>query len=527
MKRLVALGSVLCVKTLAVALTVSDIYSDHMVLQRGREIPVWGKATPGENVRVRFAGCERTAQADAKGAWEVRLPAMAMRAEPGVLQVDGARDVRRFQDVLVGDVWLVSGQSNAEMNFGDGVTGGNADKARAKDYPCVRAVKFLHERALLPDATVVCGGWVVAEAATLDGITAEGYYMARELNARTGVPIGILDNNWGGCRLEPYLPLEAMSGVPGLESMHAKAKEQASRLASGYWKKKAFAAQDAFIAWAKRIERRKAAGEEVLNVPAVWHPFNTDYCGQYNAMIHPITRFPIAGATWYQGCSNANDGESYLPKLQALAASWRKAWGYEFPFYIVQLASFMEPTNDPAGGNGYAPIRNAQRKGAMTIPRSGLAVTIDIGNAKDIHPKNKRDVGYRLALWARRDVYGEKGLVVSGPVYRDMRAEGNRLVLRFDSTGDGLVAGRRNPDEPGARPVPDPDGRLDGFAVAGADRKWVWADAKIEGNDVVVSAKGVPNPVAVRYAYRANPMGGRLLYNSEGLPASPFRSDDW
>lgn len=527
MKRLVLVGSVLCTGTLVAALSVSDIYSDHMVLQRGREIPVWGKGTPGEKVEVAFAGCVRTAVVGTNGAWEVRLSPQLACTHPRELSVRGCGTTLAFSDVLVGDVWLVSGQSNAEMNFGDGVAEGDRAKAESAHYPNVRAVKCIRERSLLPTETVSCRRWVVADAKTLDGITAEGYYMARELNARTGIPIGILDNNWGGCRIEPYLSLQAMANVPSLAETYRKAAEQASRLQSGYWKKKVFAAQEGFADWGRRYERRRQSGEEVLSVPCVWHPFNSDYCGQYNAMIHPLARFPIAGATWYQGCSNQGDGEAYAEKLQALAACWRKTWGYEFPFYVVQLASFSENRNGPAGGEGFAPVRNAQLKGARRIPKSGLAVTIDIGNAADIHPKNKRDVGYRLALWARRDVYGEKELVVSGPVYRDLRNVGDGLVLRFDSTGGGLLAGSRNPDVPGARPVRDPGGRLDGFAVAGADRKWVWAEARVRGDEVVVSSKDVPHPVAVRYAYRANPMGGRFLYNAEGLPASPFRSDDW
>lgn len=525
--------SFICVSVLLVGriswagLSVCEIFSDHMVLQRDRDVPVWGRASSGDRVEVAFAGRVVKTVADGKGDWQVTLPAMKWNARPGRLVVRGADRTIRFEDVLVGDVWLVSGQSNAEMNFADGVIGGDEAKARAKNHPCVRAVKFRHERALIPDRHVSCGPWVVADAGSLDGISAEGYYMARELNARTGIPMGILDNNWGGCRIEPYLSVEAMAKVPSLSAMHAKAVEQKTRLESGYWRKKVFAAQDEFIAWSRRIADRRTAGDEPLNVPCIWHPFNSDLCGQYNAMIAPVTRFPIAGATWYQGCSNHSDGEGYAEKLCALVDCWRAAWGYEFPFYIVQLASFMPKTADPAGGDGYAKIRNAQFRCARKIARSGLAVAIDIGNAENIHPKNKYDIGYRLSLWARRDVYGERNLVVSGPLYRDFKVEGAQLRIRFDHVGGGLLAGERGPDEPGAKPRATPDGRLRGFAIAGADRKWSWADAVIDGPDVLVSSRQVKAPVAVRYAFRGNPMGDCNLYNAEGLPASPFRSDDW
>lgn len=526
MKLVVGLLVGFLVLSVSADVTLSGIFTDHMVLQRGREVPVWGRAEPGETVTVRFDGQQVSAIADAGGDWLVRLKPLMACAEGRSLTVS-ASSSRTLCDVLVGDVWLVSGQSNAEYRFGRGVIGGEADRSRAKDYPSIRVVKFLHERALLPEKTVVCGGWVVADSNAWDNITAEGYYMARELNSRTGVPIGILDNNWGGCRIEPYLSLEAMAGVPGLEEMYAKAKDQAYRLSSDYWRKQVVDAQDAFLSWGRRIESRRAAGEETLNMPSIWHPFNSELCGQYNAMIEPIVRFPIVGATWYQGCSNAGDGEGYLPKLKALVSCWRKAWGYEFPFYIVQLAAYGKKTDEPAGGNGFAAIRNAQLKGFRTISKSGLAVAIDIGDAEDIHPKNKYDIGYRLSLWARRDVYGEKNLVVSGPLYREMTVEGNRLRVEFDFVGGGLMSADRKPNTRGESPVPTANGRLRGFSIAGADKVWHSAEAFIDGGSVVVFSESVSKPVAVRYAYRGNPMGDCNLYNREGLPASPFRSDCW
>jgi sialate O-acetylesterase len=282
--------------------------------------------------------------------------------------------------------------------------------------------------------------------------------------------------------------------------------------------------RDALAGWCARVASLRESGEywKAGAQPAVGH-----WTTQHNAMIEPIVDFPIAGAVWYQGCSNGNEGMSYARKLEALIGGWRAKWGYDFPFYIVQLASFQAKTSDPAGGNGYARIRNAMRIASQTIPKTGLVVAIDIGNDRDIHPKNKYDVGCRLARWALRDVYGEKDLVVSGPLFRELRIEGSRARVSFDHVGSGLMAGEKGPDTPGVAPTPTPDGKLRGFAIAGADKVWHWADAVIDGSDVVVSSKEVAAPVAVRYAHRANPMGDCNLYNREGLPASPFRTDSW
>lgn len=487
----------------------NGIFSDHMVLQRGRAVPVWGVADPGEPVQVRFAGSELHATADAKGRWEVSLPAMEWSAEPRDLAVAGRTNEVVVSDVLVGDVWLVSGQSNAEMSFRWGILNGAAEKARAVDFPNIRQVKFRHETALHPQGgEPCCDKWKVATEKTLDGITAEGYFMARELNERTGIPQGILDDNWSGSIIEPFVNDEGMALVPQLAPAAAKVK----------------ACRDDFVKWAKKIVEAEKEGDwaAVGKMPTVDH-----WTRQYNVMIAPITKFPIAGATWYQGCSNGNEGMEYARKLEALVKGWRAAWGYDFPFYIVQLASFTAKTTDPAGGNGYARIRDAQRVAAQTIPGCGLAVAIDIGNPGDIHPKNKFDVGHRLALWALRDIYGEKDIVVSGPLIKSMKVEGNAIRIEFDHVGGGLMAAEKGPDTPGVAPVETPDAPLKGFAVAGADRRWVWADARIDGDTVVVSAEGVDAPVAVRYAHRANPMGDCNLYNRAGLPASPFRTDAW
>jgi sialate O-acetylesterase len=242
----------------------------------------------------------------------------------------------------------------------------------------------------------------------------------------------------------------------------------------------------------------------------------------YNAMVHPLAPFAMRGAIWYQGESNGNEGESYYHKTQALVNGWRKLFNPDLAFYWVQLADFRAPNEDPAGGDGWAKLREAQRK-ALTIKHTGMAVITDIGNAKDIHPRNKQDVGWRLSQWALHQTYGKKDLVPSGPLFKAAKPEGSAIRVSFDNVGSGLMVGKKV----GLSPTEHvKDGTLARFAIAGADKKWHWADAKIDGADVVLTSSEVDKPVAVRYAYSTNPAGANL-YNKEGIPASPFRSDDW
>jgi len=489
---------------------LSNLFSDRAVLQRGKPLPIWGTAEPCETVTVSFNGATAEGKADAAGKWTAVLPVQDVLMEGKELSVAGSvsKSVKRT-DVLVGDVWLISGQSNAEMPFNWGIINGKEEMAKAKGVTTIRTAKFHHKTSLLPvSGDPCCTGWMICEPGVLPGVTAMGYFMARELNEKSGVPIGILDCNWSGCRIEPFMSAEGLLLDPATKDGYAR------QLA-------AYKTIGDFAKFFSTVPEGKIVmADKIADIPSL------PYAMQYNAMIEPIVRFPIAGATWYQGCSNGGEGQTYLEKLRSLVAGWRAKWGYDFPFYIVQLASYTAKTTDPAGGNGYAKIRNAQRIAAQTIPRAGLAVVIDIGNAKDIHPKNKLDVGHRLALWARRDVYGEKDLVVSGPLYTGMKVEGGAIRVSFDYA-DGLFAGEKGPDTPGVQPVPETDGVLKGFAIAGADKKWYWAQAKVDGKTVVVSAPEVKEPVAVRYAFRANPMGDCNLYNAAGLPASPFRTDSW
>ncbi len=464
---------------------VTNLFTDHMVLQRDIPCPVWGTAEAGETVTVKLGASEGTATADAAGKWSVKLPAMKMNAAGQDLTISGKNTIT-IKDVLVGDVWLCSGQSNMEWGLG----GCNApEDIAAANLPNLRRIKFPHVSLSKP-TTDVPGKWEACSPQNTAGFTAVGFYFARRVQKETGVPIGLLDDSWGGTRIEPWIPLEGFAAEPALSGI-----------------------LDA-------VKKRDAAS---LAVEANT-PLDAGQPGAlYNGMIYPVVPFGIKGALWYQGESNGGEGDEYYAKMRALVGGWRKVWAQgDFPFYFVQLANFNKDVNTPEGGDGWAKVRMAQLK-SLQIPHTGMAVTIDIGEAGDIHPKNKFDVGERLALWALHHDYGKKDLVPGGPLYKSATVEGAKMRVSFDYAGSGLIVGRKE----GRKPVEAvPGGKLARFAIAGEDKKWVWADAVIDGNSVVVSSPGVPKPVAVRYAFTMNPEGANL-YNKEGLPASPFRSDEW
>ena len=506
------------------ATEVSKVFASKMVLQRGRPVEVWGRAEPGEEVTVSFAGQRVAAKADAAGDWSATLKPMEASDEGRDLVVVGAAS-NVFHNALVGDVWVCSGQSNMEMDFrGGGVYGGDAFKAESVNFPTIRRMKVSHVTCLSPEPYEVSvqAPWDVASN-DFDHVTAAGYFFARKITQETGVPIGLIDASWGGCKIEPFISEEAFKASPALKEFADSLTLTDPSTPAGKANLEEELAKTR--AWLEGAEATVAAGRRPVRQPPQIPVALAAATGQFNAMIAPITRFPIKGVIWYQGCSNGGEGDTYADKMEALVGGWRTAWGYDFPFYWVQLASFSAPTDDPEGGNGYARIRDAQRK-ALRIPKTGMAVAIDVGNPTDIHPKAKLFVGERLALWALAKDYG-KNVVCSGPLVREAVAEQpGRVRLTFDYTGSGLMVGKkdwRNND-----PVTEDAeaaGKLMGFAVKGADGKWAWADAVIDGKDVVVSAKEVADPVVVRYAFRANPLGKCGLYNKEGLPASPFSVD--
>jgi sialate O-acetylesterase len=462
-----------------------SIFGDSMVLQRDLPLPVWGWADPGEEVTVAIAGQTKTAVADPSGRWQVKLDPLKANTDGQVLTVAGKNKIE-LNDVLIGEVWICSGQSNMEWSVGGSL---NAQaEIEAADHPQIRLFNVPgHTTAPLPQDKCP-GSWQICQPASVPGFTAVGYFFGRRLQEQLKVPIGLVGSNWGGTRIEPWTTLAGFQSVPELKELADQLAEQ---------------------------EQKARQGEEVKvggGSPAA-------IC---NAMVHPLAPFAMRGAIWYQGESNGGEGESYFHKTQALVNGWRKLFNPELAFYWVQLANFQQPNDNPAGGDGWAKLREAQRK-ALTIPHTGMAVIIDIGEAGDIHPKNKQDVGSRLAQWALHQTYDCEDLVPCGPLYKSHQIEDGKIRIAFDHVGSGLMVGEKAGLEP-AKEVQD--GQLKRFAVAGADQQWHWAEATIDGETVVVRSPDVPEPVAVRYAFSMNPVGANL-YNKEGIPASPFRTDDW
>ena len=503
----------------AAAVKLPAVFGNGMVLQTGMPVPVWGWAEPGEEVTVKFAGASASAKADAEGRWMAKLPAMEPSAKGREMTVSGSNTVK-FTDVLVGEVWLCSGQSNMAMAVA-GTLDAKKELAEAK-YPEIRLLEVLRNNA---PRTVddIRGRWQSCAPNTARGFSAAGYFFGRKLHKELGVPIGLIDSSWGGTRIEPWTPPEGFKAVPELSKVYARTQVWDSRTESG---KAAFAKALTLVkAWLPKAEAALAAGRRLPPQPLLPGPGESrqNPTKLYNGMIHPLAPYALRGAIWYQGEANGGEGVTYFYKTRALIEGWKAVWGKDrFPFYFVQLANFRKSPLNPAGGDGWARVREAQRK-CLELPDTGMAVIIDIGMARNIHPKNKQDVGLRLALWALAQTYGKKEIVRSGPMYKSRKVEGSRIRLSFDQVGSGLMVARK---EGLAPPRETPNEPLKWFAVAGADKKWHWAEAKIDGGTVVVSSKDVPKPVAVRFAYTMNPEGFNF-YNREGLPASPFRTDTW
>ena len=499
--------SVLCLPLACAKVQVPNVFGDHMVLQRELPVPVWGWADAGEKVTVSFAGASATATADASGHWTLKLPAMPANAESREMTVAG-NNTLTFKDVLVGEVWLCGGQSNMEsdMNWC------SPEEGRSANIPTFRRVKAEHTLAATPQSDVKAS-WAVCEKGNAGGFTAAGYYFGKRLTQELKVPVGLLDTSWGGANITFWIPGESYRTLPELKAQYEKETGEARKITKAYLEQ--------MEEWTKDA-RKSLESPDGICARAPFMPERREFGHMYNGMVHPFAPYAIRGMLWYQGEYNANDGNYYIDEMRGLIQGWRNVWKQgEVPFYYVQLPNLDPPKDDPAGGDGWANIRSVQTK-AMAIPNTGMIVTIDIGEAADIHPKNKLDVGDRLARWALAKTYGRK-IVYSSPFFKDMKIEGNKARVSFQQVGSGLMVGKKDGRNP---VVEDKTGKLKRFAIAGADKKWVWADAVIERDSVLVSSPQVPQPVAVRYAYAHNPEGCNL-YNKDGLPASPFRTDDW
>lgn len=477
------------------------VIGDNMVLQRHQRVPIWGTADPGEKVTVTFAGQHVTATAKPDGRWVLRLTALAAGG-PYEMTVTGKNTVR-LQNVLVGEVWVCSGQSNMAFS----VQGSNnaQEEIAGAEYPMIRLLTVPRVPASEPVSDIEAQ-WVVCSPQTVPGFSAVGYFFGRELHKELGVPVGLINTSWGGT------PAESWTTRPTLEEdpEFVPIVERWNQARENYPEQKQ-KHEEALAKWKGEAEKAKAEGKQPPRQPSppLFERKQYEPASLYNGMIAPLIPYAIKGAIWYQGESNAGRAYQYRSLFSAMIRDWRLQWGQgAFPFLFVQLANFMAREPEPAE-SAWAELREAQAM-ALRLPKTGQAVIIDIGEADDIHPKNKQDVGYRLALNALAIAYG-RDIVYCGPTFRSMELEGDRIRLHFDHVGGGLIARDGGP--------------LKGFAIAGEDREFVWADAVIEGDIVVVRSGDVPHPVAARYAWANNPDCN--LYNREGLPASPFRTDRW
>jgi sialate O-acetylesterase len=639
-RALFALAMILLTTESEAQMKLPFVIGNGMVIQRDAEVPIWGWADAGTEVHVMFRDQTYTDTANSDGMWRVELPPMNAGG-PFEMAIVVNDEMTRIGDILIGDVWICSGQSNMEWVVRD-ANDAETEIASADD-PMIRHFKVPRSWSWEPEHQLAGGEWQAASPETVGDFTAVGYFFARELREHVGVPIGLINTSWGGSRIEPWMnPVSLRLDAADLDSIRAEFEnweqsimdDLAERLGplptkdqgyvdgnpawadpdldtsdwdmipvpgvweqSGYqgldgvgWYRTEFdlsddeAARDLVlglamiddsdVTWvngvkvgsmdnAYTVPRRYVVPAETLragrNVIAIrvhdtgggggvhGDPsllFLEDIDGGnrrslvgewnfkvgaasvnlegfknkvptvlYNKMIYPLLDYPIAGAIWYQGESNAGpeDAFEYRSQFQTMIEQWRGEWGVgDFPFLFVQLANYMEPRDEPVESS-WALLRESQSE-ALVLPNTGEAVIIDIGETFDIHPRNKQDVGLRLSLAARKVKYGED-IIHSGPRLAAHEVRDGRVYLAFDHVGSGLVL----------RDLPD---GVSGFAIAGPDREFVWAEARLEGDRVVVFSPEIADPVAVRYAWADNPVGANL-YNQEGLPASPFRTDDW
>jgi sialate O-acetylesterase len=469
MIRMLMLVVILCAAPLRGDVKLPAIFGDHMVLQAGAKLPIWGTADAGERVVVKAAGQEQSAVADSKGAWHLTL--QPIESKDAIEVSISAKNSITLKDVLIGEVWLCSGQSNMGFKLNRAI--GGPEAAKAADLPRIRFFSVGRNAVAKPDEQMQ-GKWEVCSPENAGSFSAVAFFFGRELQKKIDAPIGLMDSSWGGTRAEAWIPkpvfdLLKLPYEPAWTEawLHPKPDPAAK----------------------PPVRERPEQGPGAL----------------YDAMIAPLVPYAIRGAVWYQGETNTAYPKEYRDVLAALITSWREAWSqksvHDFPFLVVQLPNFIGAKRD------WATMRESQSHVAKKVPNVGLAVTIDIGESKDVHPKEKLTVGQRLVAVAESLAYGRK-VPSSGPTFKSMQVDGATAVVQFDHADGGLVA---------------KGGELLGFQIAGYDGKFIPAQASIDGDKVRVTAASVTSPKMVRYAWENDPKC--TLYNGVGFPAAPFRSD--
>ncbi|MCX6954679.1 MAG: sialate O-acetylesterase [Verrucomicrobia bacterium] len=490
---LAASAIALCAPHVRADVTMPAIFSDHMVLQRDVRVPVWGFASAGEKVTVEFAGQVQSTTAGADGKWQVALTHLSSASAPQTLTIKG-NNTLVIQDVLVGEVWLGSGQSNMAFTVNRGKDF-EAEKAAA-NYPLIRHYKEDSPNAATPQA-VGKGHWEICTPETVPGFSAVLYFFGRELHQTLKAPVGLINSSVGGTPIEAWIAADVQLADTDLSA--AIAAQPKAPVAP-----KAAAQAPATDATASATPAKQQPPAKKVAKKAAPAPRSTTG-GLFNGKIAPLIPFSVRGILWYQGEANTTPAKTHLYQyhLPLLIRDWRARWGSELPFAWVQLPNFT------VADRIWPPVREAMLK-TLALPKTGMAIAIDVGESNDIHPKDKQTVGHRLAQWALGTVYDQKVASTSGPLPAGHEIRGREIVLRFSHADGGLVA---------------KDGPLTGFVIAGPDHTWIPAQARIEGSTVVVSAPGVAQPVAARYAWENFPTCN--LFNAAGLPASPFRTDDW
>ena len=486
------------------------VFGPHMVLQRDQPIVVWGWAQPGEKLTVTFAAAKAGATANDRGEWRVSLPAQAAGG-PHVLTVSGSSEVR-CDDVLVGEVWLCSGQSNMEMGI-KSCRDAEAEIAAA-NFPNIRLLMVPNRWTPMPQSDIEAAWKACTPASVAEdgwgGFSAAAYYFGRELHKQLGVPIGLIDATWGGTRIESWTPPEGFAEVPALKADHERVQLGDPRSPLHHQRlERTLQATEQWLGAARQaltknelVPPMPAYPDELLPPRDVQHP-----TALYNGMIHPLHPFALRGAIWYQGESNSGEGRLYTERMKALIGGWRQVWANpNLAFYYVQIAPFNYGGNPEVIGEFWEAQAEAQ-----SVPHTGMAVINDIGDLKDIHPVNKQDVGRRLAAWALARTYGRGDVEYSGPTFKSLALDGDKLRIRFDHAGQGLASRDGKP--------------LTWFEIIDADEGgFVTADARIDGDAVVLSAAEVKRPVAMRFAWSM--LAEPNLMNKAGLPASAFRAGD-
>lgn len=461
-------------------LQLPAMFSNNMVLQQKTMVPIWGKYQPNQTLTIITSWDKRkyVVKTDVEGAWETKLQTPKAGGPFEITIMD--KNTLTLKNVMIGEVWLCSGQSNMEMPLaGWGKIVDFENEIAKANYPNIRLLQVKKATSTYPldNIEVDSGSWQECSPKTIGSFSATAYFFGRDLHTSLNVPIGLINTSWGGTRAEAWTSSYSLKMMPEF----VEATDAFSRLTV--------------------TDTIKA--DDKLDIKSPHNPTTL-----YNAMIAPIVPFAIKGAIWYQGESNASRAYQYRTLFPLMINDWRTKWGYDFPFYFVQLANFKERNEQPVESE-WAELREAQFL-TLNLENTGMATIIDIGEAGDIHPKNKQDVGKRLSLLAREHTYGKK-IVSSGPLYEKYKLEGNQIRIYFKPSSSKIKS--------------KGDTILKGFSIAGADKKFHWADARIEGDQIVLSSPEVSFPVAVRYAWSDNPECN--LYNDKDLPASPFRTDDW